>query len=112
MVSSSIWGNQAWHFIHLMAIAEMYRFDKSRLHYYKIFFETLSHTLPCNSCNYNMKQHLKELPNIESFQNDRELFYWTVDLHNLVNKQLNKPEWIHDQAFAYWLDISRKTQEV
>jgi hypothetical protein len=30
------------------------------------------------------------------------MFRWSIDLHNLVNSQLNKPEVPYEQAYRYW----------
>jgi hypothetical protein len=61
------------------------------------FFDSMPGILPCKQCG----KHLKE--NLAIFPFDRsDPFRWSVDLHNLVNSQLNKPEIDYDKAFRYW----------
>lgn len=61
------------------------------------FFDSMPGVLPCRQCGKHLRENLQILPF------DREdPFRWSVNLHNLVNSQLNKPEIDHDKAFRYW----------
>lgn len=39
------------------------------------------------------------------------MFRWSVDLHNLVNTQLNKPEIPYDKALTYWSSRCTRTPD-
>jgi hypothetical protein len=64
---------------------------------YVRFFESLPDILPCSQCGKHLKENLAILPVDTS-----DMFRWSVDIHNLVNTQLNKPEISYEKALAYW----------
>ena len=61
------------------------------------FFEAMPDILPCSQCGKHLKDNLVILP-----VDTDDMFRWSVDLHNLVNSQLNKPEIPYAKARAYW----------
>jgi hypothetical protein len=80
------WGPSIWNFIHLTAIT--YK-PTDRLSY-KNFIYSLPQLLPCENCCKHLSANLKTLPIDNSLDNSSNLFIWTYNLHDLVNKQLNK----------------------
>lgn len=101
-VSPNVWGPSAWAFIHLTAMAESDDFDKSRLIFYKRFFEVLQELLPCEKCRMHLKQNMSKLKDIEKIKSKKELFDWTTDLHNKVNEITNKNILSNKDAYNYW----------
>lgn len=94
--SPKIWGPEAWHFIHFVALnypVDPTEIDKKR---YSRFFHSLQHTLPCEGCAYNFGEKLKKTPPI--LENRKSLFEWTVDMHNEVNASNGKPKISYDDA--------------
>ncbi len=47
----------------------------------------LQQTFPCNRCKPHFGHYLK----INPPNTNMDLFFWTVDFHNAVNKRLGKP---------------------
>ncbi len=47
-------------------------------------------------CRKHWFTHKKELP--PNFDTAQDFFKWTVDIHNIVNKRLNKPIISHKEA--------------
>lgn len=91
----SCWGPAMWH--SLASIAFTYKpNEKTMLDYYD-FFSNLGNILPCEKCSIHYKENFIKLEDslkISLRQNalaPNGLFKWVYDLHNLVNKQLNKP---------------------
>ena len=79
--------------------------DEKRQSYVK-FFEAMPDILPCAQCGKHLKENLQILPVDTS-----DLFKWSVDLHNLVNSQLNKPEIPYEKAYRYWTARCSKGSE-
>jgi hypothetical protein len=51
-------------------------------------------------CSNNYKKHLTELPLTDKvFERKHNLVNWLIDLHNIVNKEHNKPELTYPQAY-------------
>jgi hypothetical protein len=105
-ISPKIWGPNAWTFIHLMVLSEKEPFDSSRLKYYEQFFTLLTVLLPCETCRNHLIENIGKMTKIESIQTKRELFNWTVDLHNRVNQILGIKPWDSEKAYHHWIAIS------
>jgi hypothetical protein len=52
--------------------------------------------IPCLSCRQHFEQVLVENPVPEA----GDFFAWSVDVHNIVNKRLGKPEFSYEDALA------------
>lgn len=94
--SPTVWGRQAWHFIHMVALSfpeEPTEEDKEN---YLKFLHSLEHALPCSICGEHFKENMEKMP--PRLSSKREFFEWTVDVHNEVNR-LNKKKVIsYNQA--------------
>ena len=60
------------------------------------FVEGYIYIIPCLSCRQHFEQVLVENPVPET----GDFFKWSVDVHNIVNKRLGKPEVSYDDALA------------
>ena len=106
------WGPSGWSFIHYIALKypkDPTNEDKEK---YFTFFNTLQYVLPCEKCAANYGKNLEELPIRESLSNNADLFKWTVDIHNLVNTELNKPTLTYEEALNIYLNKTNKTYNV
>ena len=94
------WGPRLWTSIHLIAMG--YPISPSDIHKqkYKEYFTNLQGVIPCSICANNYKRHLDEdLPlTDERLANSESLLNWTIDLHNLVNKENGKKVYSHKEA--------------
>ncbi len=96
-LSPSVWGKEAWHFIHLVALTYPIKPTKKDTEEYSKFFQSLGRVLPCEVCAYHYSQKIKEHP--PKLGSQMELFQWTVDIHNSVNKEHGKKIYSYEQAF-------------
>ena len=102
MVSPSQWGKHFWNCIHLVAMGYPDAPLPQEREDYKIFMTTFGKILPCSKCRVNFKRHIDELP-IDLFLFGRQqLFDWTVQMHNIVNRELGKREWTYQEAWEYY----------
>lgn len=94
--SPSMWGKQAWHFIHLVALQYPEIPTQEDRDNYLAFFKSLQNTLPCPACSKHFQENMERMPiNLDSREG---LFKWTVDMHNEVNKKTNKRVLSYDEA--------------
>jgi len=94
------WGTYLWGFIHTISIVDMEHnldYNKSALAQLK----GLVNSIPCEKCKMHYKQDLEILDTLDLNQK-MVLFYWSVDLHNKINKKLNKMEWTYKMALEKW----------
>jgi hypothetical protein len=68
----------------------------------KEFFESFTHLIPCPTCKLHYADHLKEMPITPSLDTRKDLFKWTIDMHNLVNKDLGKPQYTEADSIAFY----------
>ena len=110
-MNSSIWGPHAWHFIHAVSFTyPLQPTQQDRENYYE-FFHSLSYVLPCGTCQEAYRQKLQKL-NILEHLNSRELLIeFVIKLHNLVNKDLNKPLFSKEQAIELYTDLYSSTKK-
>lgn len=88
---TSVWGPSMWHYLHTMSFNYPVEPSKENKHYYKEFVKNLQYTLPCKYCRINLKNNFKAHPIKECHMKNRESFSrYVYELHELVNKMLNK----------------------
>jgi hypothetical protein len=104
-ITPDVWGPVGWKFIHFIALAYPQNpTDEQKLHY-KTFFESIHNVLPCIICSNNYKKHLEELPlNDETLKNKEALLRWSIDMHNKVNRENNKPVLSYEDAINLMLN--------
>lgn len=93
-MNPSVWGKYQWTSIHFSALGYPKKPSIETKNAFRMYFnEILPEILPCEGCRKHLRHTLKnELPITDKdLQNKDTLFKWTVDLHNIVNKRLNKP---------------------
>jgi hypothetical protein len=97
-MSPVVWGKYLWTSIHFIALGYPMEPTDQEKENYRDFFVHLWKVIPCARCAQNYKLHLEELP-IDGFLDNRDvLFEWTVNLHNIVNRDLGKPLMSLDDA--------------
>lgn len=88
---TTVWGPSLWHTLHTMSFnypVNPTNQDKTR---YQKFICSLQYVLPCKYCRMNLKNNFKTLPPTMSVMKNRETFSkYIYDLHELINKMLNK----------------------
>lgn len=88
---TAVWGPSMWHYLHTMSFNYPVEPSKENKHYYKEFVKNLQYTLPCKYCRINLKNNFKAHPIKECHMKNRESFSrYVYELHELVNKMLNK----------------------
>ena len=65
------------------------------------FVECYKAIIPCMSCRQHFEEVLDANP-VPAVSNPAELFAWTVDVHNIVNKRINKPLLTYEEAYQTW----------
>ena len=87
-MDKSFWGPSTWCMIHCAAAS--YRPENRAS--FKQFIYSLTQLLPCDICKQHLTKNLKTIPLTDNVLRDnRSALMWSYFLHDLVNKQLNKP---------------------
>lgn len=107
-IPPTVWGPIFWHTIHLTALGYPKEPTFSEKKAAKEFYESLTHLIPCPICKLHYAEHLKALPLTPSLDSRTDLFRWTVDMHNRVNKDLGKPEYTEQDAVAFYYSLGER----
>lgn len=105
-ICPTVFGPYFWSVVHMTALSAPDDLDPEKAQAYVRFFESLPDILPCAMCGRHLKENLMTMPVDTS-----DLFRWTVDIHNLVNEQINKPEVSYEQALGYWSTRCERRQD-
>lgn len=109
-IKPDIWGPHGWKFMHYVTLGYPDNPDDNIKTLYKNFYYSLQDVLPCDKCAGNYKKNLLENP-IDNHLDSREsLMKWVIDIHNIVNKELNKEILDYDTALDIYMSGSENTQ--
>jgi hypothetical protein len=85
---STIWQPITWIIFHFLTK----KYNPEYHDKYITFFESFKIIIPCKMCRNHYNQNINNEENsIEKNVNTEHIFNWTVRLHNIVNKDTNKP---------------------
>lgn len=105
VITKSFWGNSFWFMIHFLALIVVKNSSKRKLLLELIF--TLTILMPCNTCKKHLKITLDKYNEKGIFQEIMNggvnIFEWTVDLHNIVNKSLDKKQFTYQEAIRLYV---------
>jgi hypothetical protein len=88
-VPPSKWGPHFWMTLHIACLGcQDYKAISE-------FIEGYMYIIPCLSCRQHFEQVLAENPVPET-----DFFKWSVDVHNIVNRRLGKPEFSYEDALS------------
>jgi hypothetical protein len=88
---TSVWGPAMWHYLHTMSFNYPVEPTEKNKRDYKDFVYNLRNVLPCKYCRINLTNNLKQKPLMMCHMKNRAAFSkYIYELHELVNKMLNK----------------------
>ncbi len=82
----AVWGPIVWYNFHILS----YSFDPIYKKKYIRFFKSVPYILPCMICTDHFKMALNNYPPDKYCVNKPKMTTWLFNMHNIVNKRLNK----------------------
>tara|TARA_B110000971_G_C19624848_1_gene326470 strand:+ start:5 stop:463 length:459 start_codon:yes stop_codon:yes gene_type:complete len=98
-MNPKIWGPYAWFFIHSIALNYPKNPTFKNKLDYSNFFKSLIYVLPCEKCSIGYNKNIINNPIDNNLDNTEQLFHWTVDIHNMVNRETNKKTLNYQEAY-------------
>lgn len=87
----SVWGPIAWTFLHTISFNYPTHPTELQKKQYRNYVLSLQNVLPCGACRINLKNNLKIHPLTMEHMKNRDTFSrYIYELHEIVNKMLNK----------------------
>ena len=88
---TTVWGPSMWHVLHTMSFNYPVNPTAADKDHYRDFVVSLQHVLPCKYCRINLTKNFKTLPlTMKNMKNRDSFSRYIYNLHELVNKMLNK----------------------
>lgn len=106
----SAWGPFFWHTMHIVALGYPASPSYGQKKAAKEFFESFLFLLPCPICKEHYATFLKTMPITPFLDRREDLFKWTVQLHNNVNKSLGKHQISELEAIAYYRRLGQRAR--
>ncbi len=97
-----VWGPFFWHTIHIVALGYPEKPTYAHKKAAKEFFESLQYLLPCEVCRKHYSQNLTVMPITPHLDRRQDLLKWTIEIHNRVNQQLQKPIVSEPEVIQYY----------
>ena len=101
----SVWGPFFWHTMHILALSYPEKPTYAQKRAAKDFYESLAHLIPCPKCREHYSKHLQKMPISPHLDRREDLFRWTVNVHNEVNKLLGKPTISEKESVLFYKRI-------
>lgn len=94
------YGPGLWFAIHLMS----YKTDKDPTlrRSFLTYIQSIADNFPCGECRGHFKNYLTTKPPGDA----QELFKWSWEFHNAVNKRLGKPQMTYDESLKPFKTMS------
>lgn len=92
MPDPNFWGPALWTSMHNITFYYPEDPTEDQKMQYRDFFTSIKYVLPCETCREHYEKNIeKNFPLNAALKNRDTLSRWLVDLHNAVNRRLNKP---------------------
>lgn len=106
MLDKKLWTKSYWEMLEILAYTSN---TLDKINYFKLFVFIISKQIPCDICYYHFNELLKtEYYNIDNYlnrngYNNIVLLKWVWEIHNNVNKRLNKSQYLFNDLLDKYL---------
>ena len=107
-MNQNIWGSHLWFSLHTISFAYPIKPTITDQNNYKNFFVSLQFAIPCSVCQRNYKRHLLEHPIDKHLNSRKDLVYWLIDIHNMVNSEIGKKFMSYDVVIKKYENVYQK----
>ena len=104
----TIWGPYMWFSLHSVTFAYPFKPTKEQAEKMEIFFNNLEYVIPCKICRINLSKNMRKHPIKKNLSTRKQLVYWLIDIHNMVNFENNKKILSYEEVMQIYEKIYRK----
>ena len=98
--------NDLWDLIHCLPFKLKTEISQNfTLRRHVDFFYNRFKSLPCNLCKQHYNNYMRENP-LRNIKTNYDLQMWTIELHNEVNRRLNKNVFFYNQAKSLYTHMT------
>lgn len=107
-IPPEVWGPFFWHTIHIVSLGYPQNPTYTDKKAAKDFFESLQVLIPCPICREHYISHMVKLPIGPSLDSRKDLFRWTIELHNEVNMMLGKRKYSETEVIQFYTRLGAR----
>jgi hypothetical protein len=108
--NAELWGSEGWHFIHFICLNYPDQPTESEKKEYNQFFELLPKVMPCPPCGFHFEENMANHP--IRLDSKKELFEWSIDMHNEVNAMNDKRILSYEEAYnEIWKNTKKRYEK-
>jgi hypothetical protein len=107
-MNQNIWGSHLWFSLHTITFTYPITPTLIDQNNFKNFFVSLQNVIPCSICQKNYKRHLLEHPIDKHLNSRKDLVYWLIDIHNMVNSEIGKKFMSYDVIIKKYENVYQK----
>ena len=107
-MNQNIWGSHLWFSLHTITFSYPINPTETDKINFKNFFISLQYAIPCSICQKNYKRHLLEHPIDNHLTSRKDLVYWLIDIHNMVNSEIGKKFMSYDIVLKKYENVYQK----
>lgn len=111
-MNQNIWGSHLWFSLHTITFSYPDNPTNEDKIEFKNFFHSLANVIPCSVCKKNYKRHIIEHPIDPHLNNKKDLVYWLIDIHNMVNSEIGKKIYDYDTVIKKYENVYNKKIEL
>lgn len=107
-MNQNIWGSHLWFSLHSITFTYPLKPTYDEKKEFRNFFLSLQNIIPCSICKKNYKRHLKEKPIESHLETRKDLVYWLIDMHNIVNAEIGKKVLSYETVIKKYENVYQK----
>lgn len=107
-MNQNIWGSHLWFSLHTITFTYPLKPTHNEKVEFRNLFLSLQNVIPCSVCKRNYKRHLVEKPIESHLETRKDLVYWLIDLHNIVNAELGKKNLSYETVIKKYENVYQK----
>lgn len=100
-----IWGPHQWFMMHTISFTYPETPSPHDKRVYHDYFASLKEVLPCDACKKHYNTFFLQHPIGPHLDRRKDLVQWVIDIHNFVNKNINKPELTTQQVLEIYKNL-------
>ena len=109
-MSPDVWGPIFWATMHVATLGYPVNPNEHEQAAAIQFYESLKVMIPCPICREHYSMNLETMPIKDAVKGRDELINWAFNIHNSVNKQLDKREISWDEYVDYMRKLALKSK--
>jgi len=99
-MNPEVWGPQLWSVLHSITFNYPIEPSIEVINHHRTFLHSLKNVIPCETCSFELIEYIDSYP--PELESKPEFINWMIDLHNNVNRKLDKREYTYSEVILLY----------